>query len=88
MTVMTTLKAEVKNGHLVLDEPTDLPEGSVVSLEVVQDEDPYAHLDDDDELDDDELDELHAVLEHSIAQARAGQGRSAEEVIAEQRRRR
>jgi len=29
---MTPLKARVKNGRLVLDEPTDLPEGDEVAL--------------------------------------------------------
>ncbi|MEO6594363.1 MAG: hypothetical protein ABIP94_06390 [Planctomycetota bacterium] len=29
---MSDLKARVKNGRLVLDEPTDLPEGSEVDL--------------------------------------------------------
>lgn len=43
MTIMQPRKAEplhavVKNGRLVLDEPTDLPEGSEVSLVVVEDE--------------------------------------------------
>ena len=43
MNIMQPLKAEplhavVKNGRLVLDEPTDLPEGSEVSLVVVEDE--------------------------------------------------
>jgi hypothetical protein len=32
MTTMTPLKACVKNGRLVLDEPTDLPEGEVIEL--------------------------------------------------------
>jgi hypothetical protein len=32
MTTMTPLKARVKNGRLVLDEPTDLPEGDEVPL--------------------------------------------------------
>ena len=32
MTTMTPLEARVKNGRLVLDEPTDLPEGDVVEL--------------------------------------------------------
>ncbi len=31
---MTPLKARVKNGRLVLDVATDLPEGTVVTLEV------------------------------------------------------
>ena len=35
---MHALKAQVKNGRLVLDEPTDLPEGRVVELVIVDDE--------------------------------------------------
>jgi hypothetical protein len=33
---MAVLKARVKNGRLVLDLPTDLPEGTVVTLEARQ----------------------------------------------------
>jgi len=36
---MGALKAVVKNGRLVLDEPTDLPEGAEVEVAVVLDED-------------------------------------------------
>jgi len=32
---MLALKAVVRNGHLVLDEPTELPEGAVVDLVAV-----------------------------------------------------
>ena len=32
MTTMDPVKARVKNGRLVLDEPTDLPEGAVIEL--------------------------------------------------------
>jgi hypothetical protein len=32
-----TLTARVQNGRLVLDEPTNLPEGEVVQLQIVQD---------------------------------------------------
>lgn len=32
MTTMNPVKARVKNGRLVLDVPTDLPEGEVVDL--------------------------------------------------------
>lgn len=35
---MQPLKAQVKNGRLVLDEPTDLPEGREVELVVIDDE--------------------------------------------------
>jgi hypothetical protein len=38
---MQAIRAVVKNGRLVLDEATDLPEGAEVELAVVQDhEDP------------------------------------------------
>jgi len=36
---MQALKAHVKGGRLVLDEPTDLPEGAEVELMAVDDED-------------------------------------------------
>jgi anti-sigma factor RsiW len=58
---MQPLKAHVHNGRLVLDEPTDLPEGTEVRLTLA-----------DDEMDDDERAELHASLERSMAQAKAG----------------
>ena len=35
---MQPLKAHVKNGRLLLDEPTDLPEGAEVELVLVDDE--------------------------------------------------
>jgi hypothetical protein len=36
---MRALKAHVKAGRLVLDEPTELPEGTEVVLTVVEDDD-------------------------------------------------
>ncbi len=41
MTSMGPLKAVVKQGRLTLDEPTELPEGTVVDLELI---DECAHL--------------------------------------------
>lgn len=35
---MEQLKAVVRNGRLILDAPTDLPEGSIVELAVVHDD--------------------------------------------------
>ena len=61
--MMHSVKARVKNGRLVLDEPTDLPEGTEVELVL-----PAA-----DDMDDDERAALHAELEASIAEADAGQ---------------
>ena len=59
---MRALKAHVRGGRLVLDEPTDLPEGSEVELVAV-----------DDDLDPEERARLDAALERSMAQAKAGQ---------------
>lgn len=36
---MQMLKAVVRNGRLILDAPTDLPEGTEVELAIVHDED-------------------------------------------------
>jgi len=72
---MQALKAQVRNGRLVLDEPTDLPEGSVVPLEISHDWD---------NLDDEERAALHREIAASIAEHKAGaQTFSAEEVLAE-----
>lgn len=68
-----TLKAKVRGGRLVLDEPTDLPEGSEVELVLA---------DDGDELDDDDRGHLHASLQRSAEQFRAGQGIDAEQALA------
>jgi anti-sigma factor RsiW len=68
---MQPLKAHVHNGRLVLDEPTDLPEGTEVQLTMV----------DDDEMGDEERARLHAALERSMAQAKAGRLIDADEVI-------
>jgi hypothetical protein len=68
---MQPLKARVHNGRLVLDEPTDLPEGAEVTLTVT----------DEDDLDDNERARLHESLRRSIAQAKAGQLIDADQVI-------
>ncbi|WP_394836210.1 hypothetical protein LVJ94_04790 [Pendulispora rubella] len=52
---MQPLKAQVRNGRLVLDEPTDLPEGEVVEL--------WPAYIDGDEMDDEERVALNAELE-------------------------
>ena len=38
LSVVNALKAHVKNGRIVVDEPTDLPEGTVLTLVAVDDE--------------------------------------------------
>jgi len=57
------MKAQVKAGRLVLDEPTELPEGTVVVLRVV---------DEGDKLDAEEREELHAALDDAWRSVRAG----------------
>ncbi len=79
---MQPLKAHVHNGRLVLDEPTDLPEGEVVYLQPM---DGIVAVDSDD-LDDEERAALHRELEASIAEADAGQTEDLATVIAELRR--
>ena len=67
-----TLKARVRGGRLILDEPVDLPEGSEVDL---------VPSDEGDQLDDEDRARLHAALERSAEQFRAGQGIPAAEVL-------
>jgi predicted DNA-binding antitoxin AbrB/MazE fold protein len=42
---MRALKAHVRNGHIVSDEPTDLPEGTEVELQLVNVADPWVDMD-------------------------------------------
>jgi hypothetical protein len=60
---MKALKAQVRARRLVLDEPTNLPEGAEVRVALV----------DGDELDDQERAELHAALLAAEAELDAGQ---------------
>jgi len=72
------VKARVKNGRLVLDEPTDLPEGTEVTLSITDDDDV-------DEMTDEERAELRAELQASVAEMKAGKGVDADVVLAELR---
>ncbi len=74
---MQPLKAHVRKGRLVLDEPTDLPDGTQVELVPA---DSWDGLDDEDRL------RLHEALERSEADLRAGRVVSADELLAELRR--
>ncbi len=78
---MRALKAHVKAGRLVLDEPTDLPEGEEVSL-VPLDE---VLLSGGDYLDEEERERLHESLRESIRQMKAGQTVDAATALAELR---
>jgi len=75
---MNTLRARVVNGRLKLDEPCELPEGSIIELVVADGED---------DLDEKERRELHASLEKSWEGAKSGQGvRPASEVLRDLRK--
>lgn len=78
---MPPLRAKVHNGRLVLDEPTDLPEGEVVELVPV--DEVLAHGGD--YLDDEERQRLHEALERSVVEAEQGELIDADEVMAELR---
>jgi uncharacterized protein HemX len=73
---MQPLRARVHNGRLVLDEPTDLPEGEVAYLQPVD-----AVLDD--EFDDAEHAKLRQALDEGIEQMKAGQTVDMAEAMAE-----
>jgi len=67
-----TLKARVRAGRLVVDEPTDLPEGTEVEL---------LPLDPGDWLDADDRAALHAALRESDADVAAGRLVDADEIL-------
>jgi hypothetical protein len=68
MTSMHPLKAHVRNGRLVLDEPTDRPEGDEVEL-VALDE---VLASGGDYLDAKERERLHDSIERGVADGKAG----------------
>ncbi len=69
-----SIRARVSHGRLVVDEPVDLPEGTVLDL-VIDDEE--------DELDDDERHALHARLAESASPASLAAARPIELILAE-----
>lgn len=76
---MSPLRAHVEKGRLVLDEPTTLPEGTVVDL-VADDEG--------DDLTDEERRALHEALSASWKSAEEGRLRPASAILDELRQRR
>ena len=74
---MQALKVQVKNGRLVLDEPTDLPDGAEVDVVVL-----------DDELSPDERQALHASLDRALEDSEAGRAMDAAEYLRQYRARR
>ena len=78
LATMIHLKGHVRGGRLLVDEPTDLPEGAEVEL---------IAADSWDDLDDAERERLHTALAVSEDDVREGRLRSAAEVTADLRRR-
>jgi hypothetical protein len=76
---MSGFRARVQKGRLVLDEPTSLPDGTVVEL-VADDEG--------DDLTDEERRALHESLSASWKSAEAGHLKPASAILNELRRRR
>lgn len=81
---MQPLRAHVHNGRLVLDEPTDLPEGEVVELVPVDE----VLAGGGDYLDDEERAALHRSIEAGIEDFENGDTVDALEFIARLRERR
>ena len=67
---MHARKIQVKNGRLVLNEPTNLPDGAEVEVLVI-----------DDELTAEERAELHASLDRALEDSDAGRGTDAWECL-------
>jgi hypothetical protein len=70
---MGILRARVKGGHIVVDEPTDLPDGTELTLLLVDAED---------EMTPEERADLDAMIERGRADIAAGKGISPEELLA------
>jgi hypothetical protein len=72
---MLAVKAHVRSGRIIVDEPTDLPEGAELDLVVVGNDD----LDEEEEL------ALMASLDRALADEDAGRVVNADEFLAEVR---
>jgi hypothetical protein len=75
--VLQALKVQVKNGRLLVDEPTDLPEGAEVEVVVL-----------DDDLSPEVREALHASLDRAMDDSEAGRGMDADEFFEQYRARR
>jgi hypothetical protein len=69
---MSTLKAVIHGGRVVVEEPVDYPDGTVVELAVVETGEDLSEA---------ELARLDASLDVSRKELEAGQGIPAEEVL-------
>ena len=77
---MSTLKAYVRDGRLVIDQPTQLPEGTEVELVPVE---AWEELDEGDNLDEAARTSLYQALRASKEDVAQGRVQPAEEVLAE-----
>jgi hypothetical protein len=77
MTAMTPLKAVVKNGRIVVDEPTELPEGTEIELVPV-----------DEDFDPEERARLLAAIDDGIEDFERGDHMDGFDFIAEMRAKR
>jgi hypothetical protein len=73
------IRATVRNGRLVVDQATQLPEGTTLDLVID---------DDGDDLDDREREALDAAISISLDQAARGEVNPAEKILARLRERR
>nr|HEX4316009.1 hypothetical protein [Kofleriaceae bacterium] len=67
---MQALKVRVKNGRVVVNEPTDLPDGAEVEVVVINDD-----------LTPEERAELHASLDRALDDSEAGRSMDAGEYL-------
>lgn len=72
--MMSTIRARVRDGRLIVDEPTDLPEGTELDL-VIDDAG--------DDLDESERAALDAAITRAWASVQAGEGCAAADVLAD-----
>lgn len=69
---MAVLRARVRGGHIVVDEPTDLPDGTELTLLLLEAED---------EMTPEERAELDAMIERGRADIAAGKGVSPDDLL-------
>ncbi len=81
---MHALKVQVKDGRIVVDEPTDLPNGTEVYLVAAEESEDVALLREDG-LDDEEREDLLAVIDESLAEADAGKVEDFSRLLADMR---
>ena len=76
MAMQQPLRARIRHGRIVLDEPTDLPDGEIELVpldEVLASGGDY--------LDDEERERLHAAIDRGLEDVKAGRTVDAGEVI-------